>query len=180
MHLLHSSLTSTSSGFFLVSTAIITLVIPITLPILEALPNFPEHQWNLVKAPATWKTYQQLEKKNEKLQTNLQFAKSHVQACKMMLEGTQAQLVLQNLHLHKTLQTLFNHKTHKKNDWSLLFNGKVQVLSSDKFWQKIQEQAEQKEAEVAQKVKNAKLRGMRKDALAAMEQERLKIKQDHD
>ncbi|KAG6815629.1 hypothetical protein H0H87_012811 [Tephrocybe sp. NHM501043] len=98
----------------------------------------------------------------------------------MMLEGTLAQLVLQNFHLHKTSQALFNCETCKKNDQSLLFNSKAQVLPSDEFQQKIQEQAEQKEAEVAQKVKNAELRGIRKDVLAAVEQEWLKIKQDYD
>ncbi|KAG5352871.1 hypothetical protein C0989_012401 [Termitomyces sp. Mn162] len=77
------------------------------------------------------------------------------------------------------MAALFNHENHKKNDHALLFNGEAQVLSSDKFFQKVEEQAKCKEPEAVQKAKNAELREVREDVLAIVEEEWLRIKVNH-
>ncbi|KAG6882303.1 hypothetical protein C0993_011155, partial [Termitomyces sp. T159_Od127] len=55
-----------------------------------------------------------------------------------------------------------NEDLQKKNDCALLFNGEAQVLSSDKFRHKIEEQAKQKELKAAQKARNAEVREARR------------------
>ncbi|KAG6843378.1 hypothetical protein H0H93_001208, partial [Arthromyces matolae] len=79
-----------------------------------------------------------------------------------------------------TSQALFSRPTRKKNERSLLFNGEGQVLSSDEFCRKVEEQNKRKEEEASQKARNAERREARREALAALEEEWTKIKVNHE
>ncbi|KAG6815184.1 hypothetical protein H0H87_004338 [Tephrocybe sp. NHM501043] len=78
------------------------------------------------------------------------------------------------------MRALNKKEKQKKNDRSLLFDGKAQVLSSDKFLAEMTHQAERREAETAQKAKNAKTWASRREAVAQVEEEWKKIKEMHD
>ena len=75
----------------------------------------------------------------------LQRAHAYIHAQEMVIDGGNTKLVIQNLHFHKTNTTLNKHKNRSKNDYSLLFDGKAQVLSSEEFVAKVGEQAARKE-----------------------------------
>jgi len=101
-----------------------------------------------------WKTWQQLERENECLRSSLGHAKTHLQAHDLMLEGTHAQLVVQDIHLHKTQWALHNKEYWRKNDQALLFDRQAQVLSSDEFHAKLQGMKDKSNAVEAQKMKS--------------------------
>jgi len=96
-----------------------------------------------------------------------------------MMEETNAQLLYQNLHLRRQNQALHN-KEKKKNEQSLLFNGEGKVLSSDAFTEKLRELQEARQAAAEKRTRNADTRKAKKDALAAIEEEWVKIKAAHE
>ena len=95
------------------------------------------------------------------------------------LEGSHAQLVLQNLTLQKTHQA-YNKENRSKNDRTLLFDGKAQVLSSDDFTAKVSNAAERREAEITRRAENAQRRQSRKEIQAQLEEEWKQIKMAHE
>ena len=97
-----------------------------------------------------------------------------------MLEGSHAQLVVQHLTLQKTHQALFNRENRTKNDQSLLFDGKAQVLSSDEFTTKIQVAHQKREDEALKQAENAQRRESRKQIQAQIEEEWKVIKAEHE
>jgi hypothetical protein len=134
MRALVSGLSATSSGSILVSDVKATSSsIRLISPVLEAPPALPEPDWGLAKPTNSYMTRDQLAQENEQLKRSLMNAQKQVRARDAMLEGSHAQLVLQNLTLQKTHQALYNKENRSKNDRTLLFDGKAQVLSSDEF-----------------------------------------------
>ena len=118
---------------------------------------------------------------NENLRTNLRRAHMHSVAKDNIIEGAQAQLVIQNLHLQKMNGALFNKEKEKRSERTLIFEGgKGQVFSSDTFVAKIQSIADQKEAEAARKAQNAKDRAAKRDARAKLEAEWARLKSQHE
>jgi hypothetical protein len=127
--------------------------------VLEKLLDLPQPDWSLLEAEHEgWKTRQQLERENERLRSSLGHAKTHLRARDLMLEGTHAQLVVQDIHLHKTQRALHNKEHWRKNDRALLFDGQAQVLSSDEFRAKLQGMKDKSTAEEARKTKSAAIR----------------------
>lgn len=57
----------------------------------------------------------------------------------------------------------------KKNERTILFEGKGQVFTSDTFFQKVEDQKARKEAVTAKKISNAASRAARKEAQAKLE-----------
>ena len=135
MRALDSGLSATSSGSILVSQDKTTFSnIKLVPPVLEAVPVLPEPDWSLAHTSAgSYITQDQLANENERLRKSLADAQLQIRARDAMLEGSHAQLVVQDLTLQKTHQALFNRENRTKNDRSLLFDGKAQVLSSNKF-----------------------------------------------
>ena len=101
MRSLYKSLEATSSGSFLVSKTPITAQTPIIEPVLERVPDrFPQPNWNLVRAnPTGYQSRETLLIENDLLRTELSNAQLHVRAQEMIIEGANAQLVVQNNRL---------------------------------------------------------------------------------
>ncbi|KAF8893200.1 hypothetical protein CPB84DRAFT_1732307 [Gymnopilus junonius] len=179
---LYTALGATHTGSFLVSKDPITSSTPIFSPVLEHPPSsIPQPDWNLAKSPV--KSYQSRESlifENMALRDSLHSAQTHVNARDLIIEGAHAQLVIQNIHLQKSNAALNKQEQRKKNDRALLFNGKGQVLTSDEFRAKIREQNAAREAATAEKMKKADARLARKNAMAVVEEEWARIKQDHE
>ncbi|KAG6905249.1 hypothetical protein DXG01_003962 [Tephrocybe rancida] len=85
----------------------------------------------------------------------------------------------ENDELRENLQLAQTH--HKAQN--MIIEGShaqlAQVLSSDEFLEKMRHQADRWEAEAAQKTKNAETRASRKEAVARVEEEWMKIKEAH-
>jgi hypothetical protein len=181
MRALVSGLSATSSGSILVSDVKATSSsIRLISPVLEAPPALPEPDWGLVKPTYSYMTRDQLAQENEQLRKSLINAQMQMRARDAMLEGSHAQLVLQNLTLQKTHQALFNKENQSKNDRTLLFDGKAQVLSSDDFTDKVSNATERREAEITRRVENAQRRQSRKEIQAQLEEEWKQIKTAHE
>ncbi|KAF8156974.1 hypothetical protein B0H34DRAFT_634206, partial [Crassisporium funariophilum] len=183
MRSLYAGLGATASGSFLVSKDPIMSATPIIPPVLEAVPrSIPQPNWSLAtKTPVkTWQSRESLMLENEILRQHLQQAHTHVHARDLIIEGAHAQLVVQNLHLGKTMQALNKRENKKKNDRSLLFNGKAQVLSSDEFTAQVLAQTSRREEEAATRKKNAEARVAKKSAQDTIENEWKRIKANHE
>jgi hypothetical protein len=181
MRALVSGLSATSSGSILVSDVKATSSsIRLISPVLEAPPALPEPDWGLVKPTYSYMTRDQLAQENEQLRKSLINAQMQMRARDAMLEGSHAQLVLQNLTLQKTHQAFFNKENWSKNDRTLLFDGKAQVLSSDDFTDKVSNATERREAEITRRVENAQRRQSRKEIQAQLEEEWKQIKTAHE
>lgn len=115
---LYSSLETTESGSYLVSAVKFTSSIPTVPLMLETVPpELPAINWSTFVMPnQEVETRERLKNENENLRANLRLAHAHVQARDGIIEGNQAQLIIQNLHLQKTSQVLYNHENRKKSD----------------------------------------------------------------
>ena len=150
-------------------------------PVLEAVPVLPEPDWSLAHASTgSYITRDQLAKENELLKTSLADAQLQIRARDAMLEGSHAQLVVQDLTLQKMHQALFNRENRTKNDRSLLFNGKAQVLSSDEFTTKIQVAHRRCKDKALKRAENAQKRESRKQVQSQIEEEWKVIKAEHE
>ncbi|KAG6809803.1 hypothetical protein H0H92_014685 [Tricholoma furcatifolium] len=103
----------------------------------------------------------------------------HHKAQNMIIEGAHAQLVVQNLHLQKLNGALHKKETRKKNDRALLLDEKAQVLSSDEFLAQLTHQVERQEEEAAQRARNAETRASKREVIAHVEEEWMRIKEAH-
>lgn len=113
MRLLTSNLAS-SSASFLVSTAPITSANRIAPPVLETVPPLLQPNWSFLQSsPSGYHTNRQLRDENDSLRENLQLAHQLVQAHRLIDEGRNAQLIIQNLMLDKMNQSL--RAKEKKN-----------------------------------------------------------------
>jgi hypothetical protein len=105
-----------------------------------------------------------------------------VQAQDSIIHGAHAQLVVQNLHLRKLNVALNTNEGEKKNERTILFEGKGQpeLLTSDTFFQKVEDQKARKETAAAKKISNAVSRSARKEAQAKLEEEWARLKKNHE
>jgi hypothetical protein len=113
MRMMYSTLGGMTTGLYLVSNTKFTSATPVPSIVLEKLPDLPQPDWSVLETEHEgWKTRQQLERENKGLRSSLGHAKTHLRARDLMLEGTHAQLVVQDIHLHKTQRALHN-KEHR-------------------------------------------------------------------
>jgi len=167
---------------FLVLKSPLTSATPITAPVLEGAPHIPPPEWSPAKGPPPqiWKSRQQLEYEILNLKSNLTIAHQHVQAQDSIIQGAHVQLVVQNLHLRKPNFALNTNKGKKKNEHTILFEGKGQLFTSDTFFQKVEDQKAKKEAAAAKRISNAALRMARKEAQAKLDAEWARLKKNHE
>ena len=179
---LYGALGSNEEHRFLVLKSPLTSATPITAPVLEGPPCIPPPEWSLAKEPPSqiWKSRQQLEYENLNLKSNLTIAHQHAQAQDSIIQGAHAQLVVQNLHLRKLNVALNTNEGKKKNERTILFEGKGQLFTSDTFFQKVEDQKAKKEAAAAKKISNAASRVARKEAQAKLDAEWARLKKNHE
>ncbi|KAG6805822.1 hypothetical protein H0H92_013838 [Tricholoma furcatifolium] len=179
MRTLYRTLSSTSSGSFLISKQPLTSSTPIIPPIVNGPPSIPLPDWSLLSS-STPSSRSELQKENDQLRESLHLARAHHHAQNMIVESSNAQLVIQNLHLVKLNGALNKKESRKKNERALLFDGKAKVLTSDEFQAGLQALADKREAAEAQKAKNIESRALRKEALVRVEEEWRRIKEAHE
>ena len=167
IHLLDSSLASTSSGSCLIQKARITSAYEIAPPVLEALPELPQPDWSLLSnSPlSTYSSREQVHKLNDKLAESLQWAHDQILAYQLINEGAQAQLIVQDLTLRKLKESLFTKENKQKNDRTKLFpQGKGRVLTDDAFTEEIKRMDDARTAKEKGKEARVASREARKEA----------------
>ncbi|KAF9439779.1 hypothetical protein P691DRAFT_768896 [Macrolepiota fuliginosa MF-IS2] len=102
-------LTPRNSASYLVSNTHITLSHHIIPPVFEHVQVLSEPNWALLKLPGPSTTSQQrpeLKEQLTELKTSLGHAQQHIKAQNAIIEGNHAQMIIQDLHLHKLNQAL--------------------------------------------------------------------------
>jgi hypothetical protein len=122
MCLLTSSLAG-SSASFLISKAPITSANQIAPPVLKNLPPLPQPDWSVLQLPLGSHTNQQLQNENDSLRESLHLAHQLIQAHRLIDEGCNAQLIIQNLMLDKMNQSLRAKEKKKQKGRTKLFPG---------------------------------------------------------
>jgi hypothetical protein len=97
-----------------------------------------------------------------------------------VIERNNAQLLYQNLHLYKTNRALNLKENKGKQDRTVLLDNEGQVFSSDSFMKKLEQLDTARREKAAVKARNADARSARKEAMAAVEKEWARIKEQHD
>lgn len=129
--ILQKGLASSSSGSFLVDSAKITSSQLIFAPVHEGTANLKEPDWSVM---CTQKTKPKMETYIEELVHGLKTAQTLVAVQNSIIEGQQAQLVLQNLQLVKQNEVLHMKENTRENDCTKLFlGGRGRHLTGDDF-----------------------------------------------
>lgn len=179
-------LSATSSGSFLVSSVKVTSKYDIAGPVLKQQPPLPALDWSLC-----WRAPQQIEclsqtaeaviEENQLLRESLQHAQRHITARDDIIEGAQAQLIVQDLWANKLHQSLFakeNMKTKDRN--KIIFEGgKGQHLTHQQLIAQLEEYDTAREAKAQAKEKRRTDRSRRKVAKEVAEAEWRQIKAGH-
>lgn len=177
IRLLTSALSSTTSGSYLVDATRMTSSHPICAPVFEAPPPLPSMDWSILH-PATTSgsrptrpSATDLQAQNVALTQQLALAQQHIRARDLVIEGTQAQLIVQNLTMMKQNQALHAKENKKTADRTRLFaDGMPRVLTGDQFSEEIRKADERRKAEEAGRRRRAKTREEKKAAKAALEE----------
>ena len=179
---MHAGLKATASGSFLVSDELYKSSTPILEPVLEVPPAaLPQPNWQLAGSPEKmWVSRESLQIENQHLRESLHRAQEHVQVRDQVIEHNNAQLLYQNLHLYKTNHALNLKENKGKQDCTVLLDNEGQVFSSDSFIKKLEQLDRARREKAAVKTRNADARSARKEAMAAVEKEWVRIKEQHD
>ncbi|KAF8532455.1 hypothetical protein JB92DRAFT_2688750, partial [Gautieria morchelliformis] len=173
----------TASGSFLVEKTPVTSSQPIITPVLEGPPSLPDPDWSLLTLPSTpdWGSRAKLSSQIKELSESLSLAQKHIHACNSIIEGTHAQLVIQNLHLSKLQQVLQTKENKKKTDRTKLFpQGKGRHLTAETFIQALEMAEKVKKDGVREKEQRKEQRVANKEAKAAAEAEWKSICERHE
>ncbi|KAH6885999.1 hypothetical protein BKA70DRAFT_1123458 [Coprinopsis sp. MPI-PUGE-AT-0042] len=180
MRALYTSIASTSSGSFLVSTDKLTSATPIIAPVLEATPSLAQPDWSMADRPTTASTLRELQRKNEMLKAQLQQAQVVDRAKDGIIEGCHATMVIQNFHLIKQNGALHGKELQKtSNRTSTLDTSRGQCYSTEEVLADLRAKRARKEAEEARKKAGRDVRAARKEAKAQIEAEWARIKSQH-
>jgi hypothetical protein len=129
MRLLTSALSGTASGSYLVSKTRITaaqaskIVVP---PALERPPPLPSPDWSLLDSWSEENGYRsqtQLQERIAQLTNALKHAQQQIMARNLIIEGAQAQLVIQGMALAKMKESVEAKENKRTSDRSHLFPG---------------------------------------------------------
>lgn len=94
-----------------------------------------------------------------------------------VIECNNAQLLYQNFHLQKTNCALNLKENKGKQDCTVLLDNEGQVFSSDSFMEKLERLETVRREKAAVKTRNTDARSTRKEAMAAVEREWIRIKE---
>ncbi|KAJ7429685.1 hypothetical protein FB451DRAFT_987050, partial [Mycena latifolia] len=184
MRTLYAHLGNTSTGSLLLSTPKIkSYDTTIIQPVVQNVPRvLPTPKWSLATpetSQESYKTRGQLEAEIVELRKQLGLAHQNVNVREQMLEEANATMVFQNMGLRKMNEALHQQEEKATTDRAKLFKGKAQCLSSDEFYEAIQEMEEGKVAKEAGKEAKKAARERRKEQKAELEKEWLQMKERH-
>ncbi|KAJ6470929.1 hypothetical protein C8R45DRAFT_420987 [Mycena sanguinolenta] len=184
MRTLYAHLGRTSTGSLLLgSPKIKSYDTAILQPVVQNVPHALETpNWSLatpgpLRAP--YKTHGQLEAENNELRRQLVLAHQNVTVRERRLEEANATMVVQNMGLKKMNQALHQQEEKATTDRAKLFKGKAQCLSSDEFYQQVQEMEEGRLAKEAGKEAKKVAREHRKQLREEVEREWAAMKVCH-
>jgi hypothetical protein len=153
-------------------------------PVLEKPPLLPEPDWSLLDSLSDENGYQsqmQLWERIVQLTESLKHAWQHITACNLIIEGAQAQLVVQGMALAKMKASVEAKENKKASDHTHLFpGGKGLVLTDSEFVKKLEERKrvkdDKEEGKHQQKVARVERRVEKED----LEVKWKKMKEDHE
>jgi hypothetical protein len=166
------SLASSNSAAFLVGSSKITSSQTIAPPVLETVPQYLKPDWNLAQSPSNLerKTRKQLEDEIRELTNNLRRAHITHQVQERIIEGANAQLIVQDIFAIKLNTALNTKENEKADDRTKLFpGGKGRHLTGEDFIQQKALLMKEKEDEEAARVERQKVRGRKKSQKDALE-----------
>ncbi|KAJ3499646.1 hypothetical protein NMY22_g19492 [Coprinellus aureogranulatus] len=177
---LNTGLASTSSGSFLVSSDKLTSSTPVIPPVLEAVPSLPQPDWSLSRKSSNVSTVRDLQRENETLRAQRKRAETIDRVKDGIIEGCHATMVIQNCHLMKQNGALYAREARKtSNRTSTLDTSKGQVYSTEEVLADLRAQRVRKKQEAARKQAGRDLRAAKKAALARLEEEWTRLKDEH-
>ncbi|TFK16896.1 hypothetical protein FA15DRAFT_650704 [Coprinopsis marcescibilis] len=180
MRSMYAALSSMSSGSILLSKAPITSNTTIAPPLIEDLPPLKQPDWSLATRRPVNVSHERLEQENEILRTHLKYAATVNQAQAGIIEGAHATMVIQNLHLRKLNGALYGREKRREPTRTLVIDSsRGQVFSSAEVLEGLRLQEEAKRVKAAAKQARASNRTAKKDAMAKLEAEWVKIKEKH-
>ena len=179
--MMQAGLKAVASGSFLISDELYKSSTPILEPVLEVPPAaLPQPNWQLAGSPEKmWVSWESLQIENQHLRESLHHVQEHVQVRDQVIERNNVQLLYQNLHLYKTNRPLNLKENKGKQDHTMLLDNEGQVFSSDSFMKKLEQLDRARREKAAVKTRNADVRSAKKEAMAAVEKEWVRIKEQH-
>ncbi|KAJ6477513.1 hypothetical protein C8R45DRAFT_833358 [Mycena sanguinolenta] len=156
---------------------------PILTPVIQHVPHaIAAPNWSLMMPGSSkepYKTRGQLETEIVELKNQLALAQENVNVRDRIIEEGNATMVYQNMGLRKLNETLHQQEEKAATDRARLFKGKAQCLSSDEFFEALQEIQRDRSAKEAGKEAKRAERQRRKEAREEIEKEWAEMKRKH-
>lgn len=170
MRIMVGSLAASTSGSFLVSKSRMTSAMSIAGPVIQAPPKVEdEPDWALINAAKRQVdsgalTKSELETSLSTLTSQFDQCRRHIEILRMINEGANAQLLIQDLYCSKLKGALHAKDGKKaKDNTHLLGDGLGKVMTTTEVMDKIAAQQAAKEAEAAAKAQRKVARESKKD-----------------
>ncbi|KIY52234.1 hypothetical protein FISHEDRAFT_35768, partial [Fistulina hepatica ATCC 64428] len=178
---MYASLSRTSGPFLISSNIKLTSAMPIAHPVIDHIPDsLPMPDWSLLDGRDEAKmSSSEMHETVASLRTSLQHARVQQNARNMLIEGLNAQLIIQDLHLRKMNQALFNKEEGKKKDKRHTLNHLGTAVTSDQFFHALEQYNAQQEAAEAKRSQKTDAKKTRKAQQAALNVQWQTMKQDH-
>jgi hypothetical protein len=161
-----TGLASTASGSFLVSWDPITSQSTIPAPVFEMPPPIEPMDWLALLDNQDAQTKAELRMQIDDLTEQLCHAEEHIQMHNAIIEGTHAQMVLQNLYAEKQSQVLGAKEKKVDKCTKLFLKGKGLWLTDTKLIEELDKDTQWRDQKEVEKEERA------------VEQERKKKEQD--
>lgn len=178
---LQQSLADSSTGSFLVSDGKISSSDSIAPPVLEGTANITQPDWTLIEQQHQARTKDEMQAHIDALTESLKRARILVAAKNSIIEGAQAQLVIQNLHLKKQNETIHAKETAKEDERTKLFpGGRGRLLTGDEFHEEQVNAEKQKRAKEAEKKRKKAKQDQAKTKKQAIADRWKEVQERHD
>lgn len=181
--ILTQTLAKSDSAYFLVGSSKITSLQTIPTPVLEGRPKIAKPNWSLVQAADNLeqKTRRQLEADIRALTESLCRAQIWDRAQESVIEGANAQLVVQNMYCTKLNEALNTKEKEKNDDRTCLFpDGKGRHLTDPEFIKERADLTWEREEQAAAKEQRKLARDAKKKRKEAFEKLWTAKKADYD
>ncbi|KAI0080813.1 hypothetical protein K474DRAFT_1566496, partial [Panus rudis PR-1116 ss-1] len=183
VRLMTAALASTASGSFLVTRKPCTSADKPPTVVLEGPPGIPEPDWSLTRRKhfnIGLMTRKELWEDHLRTLESLKLAKQHVQARDGIIEGAQAQLVVQDIYANKINKALYAKETKQKPDRARLFiEGKGRYATEAQFAEEMKRSQREREEEEGAKSRRRVQRLEKRGAKEAVEAAWMELKEAH-
>ncbi|KAF9023557.1 hypothetical protein BDZ89DRAFT_924581, partial [Hymenopellis radicata] len=159
MRIMTAGLSASASGSFLVARSRLTgtqasALVAANQPVIQKLPSLPQPDWSLLTTPShEYMTRDQMSTRIDELTKSLSRSKDFIDAQNYVIEGSQAQLIVQGMSLVRMKDSLWAKDTQKKSDKTKLFvDGKGQHLTSKEIQDAVRKGEEDKAVKLAEKL----------------------------